>query len=125
VERVNLDLLLPGVVYEVPISLGTFLIASGAAEEDITPGVALAIPPDVPETKVSRPAARRDSLIWINERSRDGRFSLKTSDVTDSDGRQITLWELLEGEFSHGTFDTRWAAQEHAAYLARRRSSSS
>jgi hypothetical protein len=119
VERVNLGQLLPGLVYDVPISLGTFLITSGAAEEDVTPAVAVAITFDQPQAKPSPSAAKRTSLIWINEHSQDGRFSLKTTDVTDSDGNQITLWELYEGETSRGRFDTRWAAQEHAAYLAR------
>jgi hypothetical protein len=47
IQGVSLSRLLPGVTYEVPLSLGTFLIGQGAAEEDVTPAVELVIPIDI------------------------------------------------------------------------------
>ena len=35
---------MPGLVYEVPVSLGMWLISQGTAEEDVRSGVALADP---------------------------------------------------------------------------------
>ena len=43
VDGVSLSHLLPG-VYEVPVSLGTWLVNQGTAEEDVRVDVALAIP---------------------------------------------------------------------------------
>ena len=47
IHGVSLSRLLPGVTYEVPLSLGTFLIGQGTAEEDVTPAVELVIPIDI------------------------------------------------------------------------------
>jgi len=43
-DGVSLSRLLPGLVYEVPLSLGTFLIGQSAAEEDVTTAMAIVIP---------------------------------------------------------------------------------
>ena len=43
-EGVSLSRLAPGLVYEVPVSLGSFLVAKEAAEEDVSPTVAVVIP---------------------------------------------------------------------------------
>ena len=43
---VSLSRLLPGVTYEVPVSLGVFLVSQASAEEDVTPAVELVIPID-------------------------------------------------------------------------------
>jgi len=44
VDGVSLSHLLPGLVYEVPVSLGTWLVSQGTAEENLRSDVALAIP---------------------------------------------------------------------------------
>jgi|SoiMetStandDraft_2_1073263.scaffolds.fasta_scaffold144725_2 hypothetical protein len=43
-DGVSLSRLEPGLTYEVTMSLGTFLIGRGAAEENITPAVDIVIP---------------------------------------------------------------------------------
>jgi hypothetical protein len=43
---VSLSQLLPGLVYEVPVSLGTWLLSQGTAEEDVTLTGGLVIPLD-------------------------------------------------------------------------------
>jgi hypothetical protein len=43
-DGISLSTLLPGLMYEVPASLGTFLIAQRSAEEDTSPSVAVVIP---------------------------------------------------------------------------------
>jgi hypothetical protein len=43
-DGISLSTLLPGLTYEVPVSLGTFLIAQWTAEEDTSPSVAIVIP---------------------------------------------------------------------------------
>ena len=43
-DSVSLSNLLPGLTYEVPISLGTFLMAQGSAEEDMSRTLAIVIP---------------------------------------------------------------------------------
>jgi hypothetical protein len=43
-DGVSLGHLLPGLTYEVPVSLGMWLASQGAAEEDVTTIVGLIIP---------------------------------------------------------------------------------
>ena len=45
-DGVSLSYLLPGLVYEVPMSLGTWLIGQEAAEEDTSGTVGIVIPLD-------------------------------------------------------------------------------
>jgi hypothetical protein len=45
-DGVSLSHLLPGLVYEVPVSLGTWLVGRQNAEEDVTPRVGIVIPLD-------------------------------------------------------------------------------
>ena len=45
-DGVSLSHLLPGLVYEVPISLGTWLMSQGTAEEEVSPTVGLVVPLD-------------------------------------------------------------------------------
>ena len=47
-ERVSLSQFLPGLTYEVPVSLGAWLIAQQAAEEDVTDTIAIPIQPTAP-----------------------------------------------------------------------------
>ena len=43
---VSLSALLPGLVYEVPPSIGSWLISEKAAEEDVRPTVGIVVPLD-------------------------------------------------------------------------------
>ena len=43
-DGISLSRLVPGLTYEVTLSLGTFLIGQGAAEENVTPAVDIVIP---------------------------------------------------------------------------------
>ena len=45
-DGVSLSHLFPGVTYEVPVSLGTWLISQKNAEEDVTPTEGVVIPHD-------------------------------------------------------------------------------
>ena len=45
-DGVSLSHLLPGVTYDVPISLGRWLISQRNAEEDVTPTVGVPVPLD-------------------------------------------------------------------------------
>jgi hypothetical protein len=45
-DGTSLSHLLPGLVYEVPVSLGTWLTSRGVAEEDVRPTVGLIVPLD-------------------------------------------------------------------------------
>ena len=45
-DGVGLSQLLPGLVYQVPVSLGTWLTSRGVAEEDMRPTVGLIVPLD-------------------------------------------------------------------------------
>jgi hypothetical protein len=49
-DGVSLSHLLPGLVYQVPVSLGTWLVSQGTAEEDVTPTVGLVVPLDKTST---------------------------------------------------------------------------
>jgi len=42
-DGVSLSHLLPGLTYELPVSLGAWLISRGVAEEDVTPAIGLVI----------------------------------------------------------------------------------
>jgi hypothetical protein len=44
VDGRSLSHLMPGLVYEVPVSLGMWLVSQGTAEEEVRSGVALADP---------------------------------------------------------------------------------
>ena len=48
IERVSLSSLLPGLTYELPASLGTFLVAKGSAVE-VVPAPGIVIPLDNPD----------------------------------------------------------------------------
>jgi hypothetical protein len=43
-DGVSLSRFVPGLIYEVPVSLGAFLVAQEAAEEDATSTIAVVIP---------------------------------------------------------------------------------
>ena len=43
-DGISLSALVPGITYEVTLSLGTFLIGRGAAEENVVPAVDIVIP---------------------------------------------------------------------------------
>jgi hypothetical protein len=43
-DGVSLSRFVPGLIYEVPVSLGAFLVAKEAAEEDATSTIAVVIP---------------------------------------------------------------------------------
>jgi len=45
-DGVSLSLLIPGVVYEVNVSLGTWLVCQGVAEEDVSLVVPVVLPED-------------------------------------------------------------------------------
>lgn len=45
-DGVSLSRMLPGLTYQVSVSLGSFLVAHGAAEEDFSPSDALSVSPD-------------------------------------------------------------------------------
>jgi len=66
IEGVSLAHLVPGLVYDVPVSLGTWLASQGAAEEDVTPTAAIVVPRDQESAlltggvSISQPEERAD-----------------------------------------------------------------
>lgn len=47
-DGVSLSALLPDLTYEVPVSLGAFLIGQGTAKEDVSDSIGLVIPVNEP-----------------------------------------------------------------------------
>ena len=67
---VSLSRLLPGVTYEVPVSLGAFLVGQGSAEEDVTPAVELVIPIDPESSGLTGGVSVTPSTNVLRERLR-------------------------------------------------------
>ena len=53
IEGVSLRYLLPGLMYEVPVSLGAWLVGQKAAEEDVSGTVGIVIPLDQKSTTLT------------------------------------------------------------------------
>jgi hypothetical protein len=64
----SLSQLLPGLTYEVPVSLGTWLVSQGAAEEDMTSTAG----PDVPIDVESAALSGGVTVVTRKDRADDG-----------------------------------------------------
>ena len=52
-DGLSLSLLIPGVVYEVTVSIGTWLVCQGVAEEEVSLVVPVLLPSEVPSAALT------------------------------------------------------------------------